>query len=248
MKKILKNKITYISLFILLICGIFIFNNEIKIEEKTYNEFILEENKIEEIEKTTEEVSDKIIEKQVKVDIKGYVATPGVYEVGESAKVIDVINIAGGLKENADTSRINLAKTVKDEMVIIIYSKSEIESYINSQNKVEIKTEYIYVEKPCECPTVNNDACLKEEDLSANEIPKEETKDENNNEAEEIKIVSINTATKDELMTLPSIGESKANNIIEYRNINKFTKIEDIKNVSGIGDSLFEKIKDYITI
>lgn len=247
MKRILKCKFTYVILVIILIIGVFIFNNEIKIEEKNYNEFILEENRIEEIE-IKEETKEEIPLKKVKVDIKGYVMNPGVYEVEEKAKVIDVINIAGGLKENADTSRINLAKTVKDEMVIVVYSKNEIESYINSQNKVEIKTEYIYVEKPCECPTVNNDACLKEEDLSANEIHKEELKDEKNDELEEIKIVSINTATKEELMTLPSIGESKANNIIEYRNTNKFTKIEDIKNVSGIGESLFEKIKDYITI
>ena len=247
MKRILKCKFTYVILFILIIVAVFIFNNEVKIEEKNYNEFILEENVIDTTENIVEEKKDITVNK-VKVDIKGSVVAPGVYEVEETSKVIDVINIAGGLKENADTSRINLAKTVKDEMVIIVYSKSEIESYINSQNKVEIKTEYIYVEKPCECPTVNNDACLKEEDLSANEIPKEESKDENNNVLEEIKIVSINTATKEELMTLPSIGESKANNIIEYRNTNKFTKIEDIKNVSGIGESLFEKIKDYITI
>lgn len=247
MKRVLKCKFTYVILVIILIIGVFIFNNEIKIEEKNYNEFILEENVIEEIE-IKEETKEEIPLKKVKVDIKGYVMNPGVYEVEEKAKVIDVINIAGGLNENADTSRINLAKTVKDEMVIIVYSKNEIESYINSQNKVEIKTEYVYVEKPCECPTVNNDVCLKEEDLSANEIPKKESKDEKNDELEEIKIVSINTATKEELMTLPSIGESKANNIIEYRNINKFTKIEEIKNVSGIGESLFEKIKDYITI
>jgi len=245
MKRILKSKFTYIILIILLIIGLFIFNSEVKIEEKNYNELILEENVIEEEVEIKEELS--IVIRKVKVDIKGYVTNPGVYEIEEGSKVIDVINIAGGLKENADTSRINLAKTVKDEMVIIVYSKHEIESYINSKNQVEIKTEYIYVEKPCECPDITNDICLKEDDLSANEIPKDEIKDDKD-ESSEIKIVSINTATKEELMTLPSIGDSKANSIIEYRNANKFTKIEDIKNVSGIGDSLFEKIKDYITI
>ena len=50
-------------------------------------------------------------------------------------------------------------------------------------------------------------------------------------------------------MTLSKIGESKANSIIEYRESNgDFKTIEDIKNVSGIGDSLFESIKDYITV
>ena len=48
-------------------------------------------------------------------------------------------------------------------------------------------------------------------------------------------------------MTLSGIGESKAENIIEYRKQNKFNDISDIKNVKGIGDSIFEKIKNNIT-
>ena len=49
-------------------------------------------------------------------------------------------------------------------------------------------------------------------------------------------------------MTLSGIGESKADAIIEYRKKKKFESIEEIKEVSGIGDALFEKIKDNITI
>ena len=60
-------------------------------------------------------------------------------------------------------------------------------------------------------------------------------------------LININTATKEELMTIPNIGESKADKIIEYRDKDKFEKIEDIQNVSGIGESIFEKIKTYIT-
>lgn len=56
-------------------------------------------------------------------------------------------------------------------------------------------------------------------------------------------VININTATKEELMSIKGIGESKANAIIEYRKVNKFNSIEDIKNVSGIGDNTFEKIK-----
>jgi len=50
------------------------------------------------------------------------------------------------------------------------------------------------------------------------------------------------------LMTLPGIGESKALAIIEYRNNKLFEKIEDIMNISGIKESAFEKIKDFITV
>ena len=49
-------------------------------------------------------------------------------------------------------------------------------------------------------------------------------------------------------MSINGIGESKANSILEYRKENKFNTIEDIKNVSGIGDKFFEQIKNYITV
>jgi competence protein ComEA len=53
----------------------------------------------------------------------------------------------------------------------------------------------------------------------------------------------------EELTTLNGIGEAKAIKIIEYRNTNGlFKSIEDIKNVSGIGETFYEKIKDSITI
>ena len=64
----------------------------------------------------------------------------------------------------------------------------------------------------------------------------------------EIKI-SLNKATLDELLQISGIGESKAKAILTYREENgEFKSIEDIKNVSGIGEALFEKIKDQITV
>ena len=61
-------------------------------------------------------------------------------------------------------------------------------------------------------------------------------------------LININTASKEELMTLPNIGDKRADAIIEYRSSNKFEKIEDIKNVTGIGDKFYEALKDLITI
>ena len=61
--------------------------------------------------------------------------------------------------------------------------------------------------------------------------------------------ININTATQSELETLPGIGEATAQKIIDYRNRNgKFHKVEDIMNVSGIGESKFNNIKDKISV
>ena len=174
---------------------------------------------------------DEVITHNCFVDIKGASNNPGVYEIECNKRVIDVINQAGGLTDNADTTILNLSKKVKDEMYIIIYTNDQIKEY---KEKLLPSKEIIKkVEEKIICPDNSNDACEK-----------------NSSSKEEVKVtgkVNINTATKEELMTLTGIGESKADKIIEYRKSNIFNSIEDIKNVSGIGESIYTKIKDNIT-
>lgn len=64
----------------------------------------------------------------------------------------------------------------------------------------------------------------------------------------EIEKININKASKEELMTLPNIGEKRAEAIIEYRENSPFKKIEDIKNVTGIGEKFYQSLKDLITV
>jgi len=141
-----------------------------------------------------------------------------------------LITKSGGLNENADTSTLNLSKELKNEDVVIIYSKEEIEEMKKGSTSIK------YIEKECVCPQIKNAACIEEIIEDSNSIINKTGK------------VSLNTATLEELLTIPNIGESKANAIIEYRNTVGFTQIEDIMNIKGIGSGIFEKIKDYITI
>lgn len=154
------------------------------------------------------------------IDIKGEVVYPGVYEIDNNTRIIDAINMAGGLTLDADTSGINLSSKIRDEDVIIIYSNNKDSEYYKDK-KIDNKNDNFSVE-----------------DGGNNK----------NNDKDEIVLIDINTATSEELCSLPGIGEVKAKKIIEYRKKSRFNTIEDIMNVSSIGEKLFESIKAYIKV
>lgn len=212
-----KMKIKMIFCF-LLIFGIFglIYFYYIK---KDKENIVMENNRVvEEKVSLKEDEIDKIF-----VDIKGMVNNEGVYSVDSGKRVIDVIELAGGLKDGANTRFINLAKIVSDGEVIVIYSNDEIDKA--KEPKI------VYVDTPCVCEEIKNDACL------IDNINKD-----NNGK------ININTSSAEELKTLDGIGEAKANSIIDYRNKNgNFKSIEDLLNVSGISEKIFNNIKDKIT-
>ena len=158
---------------------------------------------------------------KVYVDIKGSVKKPGVYQVSADSIVWDIVNLSGGFTKNAYTKNINLSQKVKDEMVIYVFSKSEMSKMNNT-----VKTD-----TACTTNVINYDNCITTEKKETNTV-----------------LVNINTASKEELMNVSGIGASKADSIIAYRIKTPFSKIEDIMNVSGIGESLFDKIKKYITV
>lgn len=220
----LKYPITIILFIIILIVVIYV---KINLNKNKYNDIEVVDNLLKE-NVTNQSSDDELI--KYNIDIKGAVKKPGVYLVDNNLTVNDVINIAGGLTDNADTSVINLAKKISDEMVIIIYTKEEV------KNSNIVDTVIKVVEKECVCPNIENDGCLN------TDITDNITNSPNNG------LININTATKEELQTIDGIGEAKAKNIITYREKNgSFKTIEDIKNVEGIGDTLYETIKIYIT-
>ncbi|MGM8214175.1 helix-hairpin-helix domain-containing protein [Bacillaceae bacterium W0354] len=140
-------------------------------------------------------------EVKIMIDLKGEVLKPGVYDMQEGDRVIDVIERAGGFSDEADLNAVNLAQKLYDEMVIIVPNKSN-----DFHNQIQ---------------PINNDTSK----------------------------VRVNTATKEQLMTLPGIGEQKALSIIEYREQNGYFQTkEDLLEISGIGEKTLERLSDYIIV
>ncbi len=161
------------------------------------------------IEKAEKEVAEEKIQETdeeketVYVDVSGCVKDPGVYKVPEGSRVFEVIEKAGGLTENADTSGINQAEPVSDGLKITVPDR---------------------------------DTALAEKGAAETDGMTEGVK------------VNINTADSEALQKIPGIGPVTAGKIIMYREQNgRFGSVEDIMNVSGIGEKTFEKIKSEIT-
>ena len=216
-----------LGLVLLLVIGSFFIYKNYTADDKEEKNIVLN------TKKDTKKDEEEEEEVYYQVDIKGEVINPGIYTVKEGSRVIDVIRLAGDLTEVADTSVLNLSKKVKDEMVIIVYSYDEVENFTATKEKEEIEQEACLSQNG-----IQNDACIKDS-----------TDDTSSSSVVISGKLSLNTATLDELMTLPGIGEAKAQAIIEYREeVGAFQNIEELKEVSGIGDAIFDQIKESITI
>lgn len=169
-------------------------------------------------------------EKKIKVHISGAIKNEGVFELDENSRIIDVIQQAGGLTEQSYTKYINLAEMLEDGSKIYIPTKEEIENQEKQNEEQENKKD---IETFKNTITINQN----------------ENNQKYKSTNQKIEKININTATQEELDSLPGVGASTANKILNYRKENgKFKTKEDIKNVSGIGESKFNKIKDLIEV
>lgn len=113
------------------------------------------------------------------------------------------------------------------------YSDDADRTYVN-------QAEYVYDTQRIEIPTKEEAQMLREYERDAgadNESGRSDGR------------IDLNTADRQALMTLPGIGESKADRILEYRQAHgRFGSTEELMNVSGIGSGVYEKIKDYIKV
>lgn len=163
-------------------------------------------------EDTTIINEDSIDRNKIIVEIKGEVAKPDVYQLEEGSIIKDLIDMAGGVTEEADLSRINRAEELLNHELIIIGN-------INDETESSV---------------VQNNS----------------TYSSNGNNSDKVStLININTADLEQLKEITGIGNIKAQSIIDYREANGgFKSLEELKNVDGIGDKTFEKIKNEITL
>lgn len=167
-----------------------------------------------------DEEPEKAAVRSCAVFVCGAVVNPGVYYLDSDRRIIDAVEAAGGFAENADKDYVNLAYPIQDGLKLQIPTRDEIEKADTADSSSVPDYDY-----------------------------NKESMQTSGGADKGASFININTATAEELMTLPGIGKGIAGKIIDYRTENgKFTAIEDIMKVSGIKDKLFSKIKDHITV
>lgn len=254
--KIIKNKFFIIVCIIVILIASYVIieemmvdnNNEIEIIEEADDIFkkdgeenfeeknILKDEVIDDVEEKIEEGTENVEDfenevindnEKIYVYITGEVNNPGIVVLPIGSRIVDAIDCAGGITQNADIMKVNLVYMLQDGMKVNIPSSIELKNNPNF--------EYITMGSGDE----KNDSNIK----NATTV---DTKSES---AFKVSNVNINTATQTELETLPGIGPSLALKIINYRKENgKFKSIEELKNVSGIGDNKYDEIKKYIYV
>ena len=158
------------------------------------------------------------------VYVSGYVNNPGVYELSAGSRVIDAIDAAGGYSKEAYDNYLNLASLISDGQMIYVPSEEEVES-----------------------GSIERGVASGADGSGVGGVTGGNGGGNGGNSSDSGTLVNINQASKEELMTLPGIGESKADKIIAYREANgRFNSPEGIMEISGIKDGLYNKIKDKI--
>ena len=143
-----------------------------------------------------------------------------VYELPSDARIVDAINMAGGFMPDAACDYLNLAAGAEDGMRIYVPTYEELEKAGSDADSGDSGGGTLLTG-------------VVQDDASSNRSSK----------------VNINTADAVTLMTLPGVGESKANAIISFRQENgRFNSIEDLMKITGIKEGLFNKVKDSICV
>ena len=168
----------------------------------------------------------------------------------------NMLSIENNTKENEGTKElviVHITGAVKTPGIVKLPEGARIEDAIDKAGGLtedadisDVNLAYVLEDGiKIKIPTISEE---KNEEIIINSSGEGIVEKEISNNSEN-KIININKANETDLQTLPGIGASLAGRIVEYRNSNgKFNEIEDIKNVSGIGDSKYENIKNLICV
>lgn len=218
----------FVILFVGGIFSIWAFSYDNVLEQE---EIVSDSSVVEKEEKVPEDfLEDSNIfdgsEECYRVDVKGMVLHPNVYEIKPNTRIYEVLTMAGGVIEGATTENINLSKKVTDEMVIYVFSKEEYDLI-----KPTKKNEYSY--------EITEEIVKGESIIESDQDTLEDSRIQ----------VSLNYGSIEDFIKINGLGKAKAENIITYREEHgSFESVEEVKEVSGIGEALYEKIKDYLTL
>ena len=159
-------------------------------------------------------------------------------ELDYGKRLIDAVESLGGLTLEADMDRINLAKKLQDEEKIYIPKVGEVldETTLDIINSSATGVEDEISEKNSNTLDIMGSSSTGVENGTSEKTSKS------------LDTIDINSCSKEELCSLPGIGDVISTRILEYREENMFKSIEDIMNVSGIGDKKFEGIKELIRV
>lgn len=164
---------------------------------------------------------------EVVCDISGAVKHQGVYRLKNGARLEDLIEKAGGLTKDAQLQAINRSQLLKDQDKIYIPGKGDKAEAAQTANSAAASA-------PASSPSASASSSSVSSSTSG---------------AASGDLINLNTATASDLQKLNGIGEKKAEQIIAYRQEKgSFKSIDELKEVSGIGDKTFAAIKDQLTI
>lgn len=156
---------------------------------------------------------------EVYVHVCGQVACPGVYLLPAGSRLYEAIEAAGGLSENGVGELLNQAAQIEDGQQIYVPSREEAAQLQAGQSVSNMGEAGQNVSAPgASGPSDDGE-------------------------------IDLNRATREQLMTLSGIGEAKADSIIAYREVHGgFRKIEELMEVDGIKEGVFNKVKDQIKV
>jgi competence protein ComEA len=157
----------------------------------------------------------------VRIHVAGAVVRPGVYSVSSSSRVVDAVTAAGGPTSRADLERINLAQTIVDTEQVFVPFRSSRTTKITVAPRLRPSRTTV----PGALPIIG--------------VPSTTV----------TPLINLNSATAEQLDTLPGVGPSTAKAIISYRNRKgPFGKVEDLLNVPGIGPSKVAALREQVTV